>query len=88
MHAKEILKIYGDLAEVLESRLVPHLLTITPVLTARLKKQDLQDYVAKTFGRIIHNTVHTIVEIAEASETLLCIIHPVFDYFSLSGKSA
>lgn len=77
---KEFIKIYGYIAEILESYCVPVIPLILSALQSKLNDSNalLHDSVAQSFGMLVHNTMHTFHTLDSACDSLRTIFSALF----------
>ena len=89
LYKKELIKLHGVFAEVLEDKSLPYLPRITGNLQKKLKEGDISmaEVIASSYGMLVHNTLHTIADLPSSCQQLSGIISPLFQNLGSGNKS-
>lgn len=87
-HKKEFIKLYGIMAEVLESECVPYLGKIFAALLKKLKEANpsLHETISQSYGSIVHNTLHTLPDLPSSCNQMTNVLKPLFEGLSSSNR--
>ena len=89
LYKKELIKLHGVFAEVLEDKCIPYLSRLTANLQKKLKEGDVQmlDVIASSYGMVVHNTLHTISDLPSSCQQLTAILKPLYVNLSSGNKN-
>lgn len=89
LYKKELIKLHGVFAEVLEDKSLPYLPRITGNLQKKLKEGDISmaEVIASSYGMIVHNTLHTIADLPSSCQQLSAIMKPLFQNLGSGNKN-
>jgi hypothetical protein len=89
LYKKELIKLHGVFAEVLEDKSLPYLPRLTGNLQKKLKEGDssMAEVIASSYGMIVHNTLHTIADLPSSCQQLSGIIKPLFQNLGSGNKN-
>jgi hypothetical protein len=88
MQRKEFIRLYGLFAEVLEGAAIEYIPRIVAALQKKLKEADphLHEALSYGFGELVHNTIHTVLDLSSSCSCLSSILKPVFANLASSAQ--
>jgi Vacuolar 14 Fab1-binding region len=87
-HKKELIKLYGVIAEMLEEACIPYLPKIFSALLKKLKEANpnFNEVISHSYGVVVHNTLHTLPDLQSSCSQLTSLLNSLFEILSQSNK--
>jgi hypothetical protein len=88
MQRKEFIRLYGLFAEVFEGGAIEYIPRVVAALQKKLKEADshLHEALSYSFGELVHNTIHTVLDLPSSCSCLSSILKPIFSNLASGAK--